>query len=206
MNGKKRFFVTGFGVLFLMALFLCARAGLAASPEAKPEEGETVICYHETAGFIVSAPKGWVNDAEAASHLGICALYIPQGTSYNDAPAVIYPKAGTRGTDGSLHDTAKALAELGQKMLSSRPGGENLRLRQGKDIKTEGGETFALWYFDQGPPPNEWEAVAYLPKNTDVLLLVLSTRLEAAREAHMKDLEAVAHAVSTLDVEIEGKK
>lgn len=166
--------------------------------DGPPPDTEAVICYHNSAAFVVRPPTGWTNDKGTATLLGVCAIYTPVGSNYNDAKAVLYPNVGTaRGR--TIEESADIQAEWIRKTLSSRKNGEKIQVRYGKGLRNEKGHGVAIRYYDQGPPPNEWEAAAYLQHNGQLLMLVLSAREKQDRDAAVAQLEEAASQVVGMD-------
>jgi hypothetical protein len=73
--------------LILLVLFLFTIPATAA-PEAATG-GESAICYRGGSGFLISPPPGWVNLRDAATEFGLCLLFAPEGSSFDNAPAII---------------------------------------------------------------------------------------------------------------------
>ena len=204
-------------LLFFLAFFSMNPAAAASAPNeaaSDQEEGadhllpdpgeqmkpdvEAVICYHNSAAFVVRPPTGWTNDRETASLLGVCAIYTPFGSTYSDATAVLYPNVGTaRGK--TIEETADTQAEWIRKTLSGRKSGEKTQVITGKGIRSEKGQNVAIRYFDQGPPPNEWEAAAYMQHDGQLFMLVLSAREKSDRDAAIGQLEEAARKVVSMD-------
>lgn len=212
--------------LLCAGLLLCAASDGAARPEAdesseqedrwvppvrdpgeiaEPEDSP-VICYSETAAFLIKAPKGWDNDSETAAQLGVCAVYAPAGSGYHDGVAVLYPNVGTA-KGKNIEETADIQAEWIRSVLAKRPQGESISVRAGAGIRTAKGQEAAIRFYDQGPPPNEWEAAAYMQHNGRLLMLVLSAREKADRDAYIPQLEEAARQVISMDFALsDGKK
>ena len=167
--------------------------GSASAPEAF-----SVICYSESAAFVIEPPEGWDNDSESASLLGLCAMYVPNGSSYFDASAKIYPNVGpARGK--TVEESADLQAEWIRSIMRKRSQGENVTIRKGTGLKSEKGQDIAIRYYEQGPPPNEWEAAAYLQYNGRLFMLVLNARDKTNRDERMHLLEEAARKVVSLD-------
>ena len=164
-----------------------------------------VICYRDTAAFVVSPPMGWANDSEVMRALGLCAMFAPVGSTYNDAEAVLYPNMATA-AGKNLEESVDLQAEWIRKTLADKPGGENIQVRRGEGFKTEQGLDVAIRLYDQGPSPNEWEAAAYLQHDGQLLMLVLSAREQKFRDVALPRLEEAARKVIRLDVEQDGEK
>jgi len=164
-----------------------------------------VLCYRDTAAFVVSPPTGWANDSEVMRALGLCAMFAPLGSTYNDAEAVLYPNMATA-AGKNVEESADFQAEWVRNTFTDKPGGENIQVRRGEGFKTEQGLDVAIRLYDHGPPPNEWEAAAYLQHDGQLLMLVLSAREQNLRDAALPQLEEAARKVIRLEMEQDGEK
>ena len=164
-----------------------------------------VLCYRDTAAFVISPPTGWANDSEVMRALGLCAMFAPLGSTYNDAEAVLYPNMATA-AGKNVEESADFQAEWVRKTFTDKPGGENIQVRRGEGFKTEQGLDVAIRLYDHGPPPNEWEAAAYLQHDGQLLMLVLSAREQNLRDAALPQLEEAARKVIRLEMEQDGEK
>jgi hypothetical protein len=164
-----------------------------------------VLCYRDAAAFVVSPPTGWANDSEVMRALGLCAMFAPLGSTYNDAEAVLYPNMATA-AGKSVEESADFQAGWIHKTFADKPGGENIQVRRGEGFKTEQGLDVAIRLYDHGPSPNEWEAAAYLQHDGQLLMLVLSAREQSLRDAALPQLEEAARKVIRLEMEQDGEK
>jgi hypothetical protein len=174
--------------------------GSDTSPELRIPEGIPVpsdpvgaaICWRDEAGFLLRLPEGWRNVQEAAEKFQLCLMAIPEGTSFNDAPATLYPRIFARSPGQTPAAAATAAARAALKALSRAPGGENMAIRIGESFSTPLNLPVEIRYFDNGPFPNVFEAGAYVTYQTAVLSLILSARTREARNAFLPALRRVA--------------
>lgn len=189
----------------LLACLIGALSLLACQPgrattEGRPSDSGDAggILYHGSKGFLINPPQGFVNDKEAAERLGVHLLYVPAGQNFETARLVIYPKTGTIRDEGE--NAVRSLVALAFSSLAARPGGQNLTVKEGRNIPTRTGDNFFVRHFNQGPPPNEWEMVAYLPKDGTVLMLVLSARDARERNEAFPVFEDMVRSVAMFEV------
>ncbi len=156
----------------------------------------TTVCYREKAGFIVGVPDGWVNDKKAADSRGVCLMMVPEGTDFHSAPAVMYPNI-VNSKGGTLEETAKIMATTVRDEFI-KAGKTPPKIHPGKEI--HGKNTLAIWYFDDGPHPNRWEAAAYIVYNDQLFMLVLSAYTKNDRTAAMPAFIETAKKVFTIEI------
>lgn len=135
---------------------------------------EGIICYRGTYAYLLAVPDGWDNDPVAARRLGLCALLLPTGLGFDDAPAVMYPQMHARVGGETQEEAAQLQAEVTLRDFRKKPGGQQLSLRAGEPVVNSGGLVFAMRFFDNGPHPNVAEAAAYHAGENAVFNLVLS--------------------------------
>lgn len=214
-------------LVLLICLLLAAGEGVAREPlgggnqtsgEAPPSDDgheaagskfaedldSVAICYRGKAAFVVASPSGWINDEETARHYELCAMYMPVGGTFEDAPAVMYPKVGAR-RGSTLKEAADAQAEDARRYLDSKSEGKGPQVREGETWRSEAGQEIAVRLFDNGPAPNEWEAVAYMTHNDGILMLVLAAREKETRDAYLPRLEEAARKVIAMDLQLQEK-
>lgn len=191
--------------IWLLACLIGALSLLTCLPERAASGGKPAgsgdvggILYHRSKGFLINPPQGFVNDKGAAERLGVPLLYVPEGKNFETARVFIYPKTGTISGEGE--DAVSFLVAFTCSKLATRPGGQNLTVKEGRNIPTRTGGKFFVRHFNQGPPPNEWETVAYLSKGGTVLMLVLSARDAEERDKAFPTFEAMVHNVTMLEV------
>jgi hypothetical protein len=169
------------------------------------EPAGAAICWLGEAGFLIGLPADWQNAPDAAAHFGLCLMGIPRGTQFNESPVTLYPRIFDRPPGQSPADLADAAAQMALEALSRAPGGENMSVRVGESFVTPLDLPVEIRYFDQGPHPNEFEAVAYVNYRTAALGLVLSATTKEARDAFLPALLQVAREVYPMQVRDERK-
>lgn len=106
--------------------------------------------------------------------MGCIFSYVPEGTNFETARVFIHPRAGTISGEGE--GAVRDLNDFACLNLAVRPGGQNLTVKEGRNIPTHTSGNFFVRHFNQGSPPNKWKTVAYLPKDGTVFMLMLSAR------------------------------
>ena len=160
-----------------------------------PDPAEAAICWKNKTGFLIRLPEGWRNVPESATHYNLCLMGIPDGFHFHDVPALLYPQIFSRSLSQSPADVADKAAQVARRDLARAPGGENITVRAGESFVTSANLLVEVRYFDNGPYPNVFEAVAYVMHDTDVLSLVLSAKTKEARDTFLPALLKSAHEV-----------
>jgi hypothetical protein len=86
------------------------------------------------------------------------------------------------------------------------PGGENISFRVGKNFTTPLDLPMEVRFFDNGPYPNVFEAVAYVTYDTAVLGLILSAKTREARDTFLPELLKSTREVYPIQVKDERKR
>lgn len=172
----------------------------AQSPASEGEAGGGVICYANSDGYLIGTPEGWINHQDVASQAGICSLYTPEGQVFQTAEAVIYPQTAAIPPNTSGSKAIKILVDQAQEEFRSVPGGEKFTAKKSETIKTEKGQEFEIWLFNEGPAPNSYEAIAYHVGNDSVFFLVLASKTKEERDNALPVLKKVAQKMLRLEV------
>jgi len=121
--------------------------------------------------FMVSAPKGWVLDDTSGMGSRIRCVFYPKGQKWATAPTVMYVNP-LHGYTAKNRTVSSLISDDARSFLKRSPRGKVADM--GK-LSTMGGKSASIRYFsvDDGPPH---EAVAYVPENDLVMLIVLSSK------------------------------
>lgn len=151
---------------FIMLLYFVGISHLACAADN--------ICFDDNNAFSTQAPTGWVADTAKAKELGLCVVYFLKGKDFDSSPAIIYPRLVSSEKEG------KAAIEklLGEDTARLKEKSNTVKVIEQKSIKNKHGLNFEIRHFRNGPPPNEFEAVAYHAGKKAILISVLSTRSE----------------------------
>jgi hypothetical protein len=162
----------------LALLALAALAGRARAQDSTATERPGGILYLEGAhAYALSAPPGWVFDRVAARRQGLPAVMYPEGESWRDAVAVMYPNTIPR-RDGEGVEQV-----IARDVRAFKENAHALRVDVAEPEATSDGKTALVRLFSGGEHGN-FEAVGYIEEAHAFTLLVLTSRTEAAfREA-----------------------
>lgn len=181
---------------------LSLKNGQISQEDAQKFQGG-VICYDSRAAFYLPLPTGWTNSHASAERFNVCGMYYPQGHNFYSAPAVMYPVVYDAPPGASLEERAQKRAQMVLHQLKAMPGSEKLTLRTGKPYTTANGQTFAVRFFDNGPPPNTAEATAVIVHNGSIFEVVLSALSKEQLEANLDALYAALEGVAVMDCVVE---
>lgn len=174
-------------LLALSGFLLLSGPLLGVRPLAAADEGAGVICYRGGEGYLLEVPPGWSNLRDKAAELGLCALLAPAGMDFADAPALLYPSMAAGGSAADQADLIDALLADSLARFRAAPGGAEVRISEGADVRLPNGLVFTLRYLDDGPAGNEFEAVAGHAGVDSIFLLTLSARTPAERLRYLSD-------------------
>lgn len=150
-----------------------AEPQLGKSPklEKEPEAAQYPdgIVYGGELAVAVIAPEGWVLDNKSGVSQGTHAVLYPEGSSWKDAPEVMYVNTGQIEPGGSI-DTV--IAEDVDKFKKKFP---RANIEMLAPITTKSGAQAQVRAFSEGDYLN-YEAVAYARLGNDVALYVLTCR------------------------------
>lgn len=168
-------------LLVLLSRAPVARAAMEAVAEACP--GSTSICVWQRPRL--APPPGW-RQADAASARYQANAFVPTGTDFKDAAAVMYAKAVPANGKGDLSEfMAGDLAEFQRQY----PG---LRIQSGLTAANGDGKPVRLVRLAPSAGSNaQWESLAYDQEGGYVLIFALSARNQAAHAAALPAFEAM---------------
>jgi len=124
---------------------------------------------------IVTTPPGWTHDEEASRYFAVNML-IPRGTSFADAPVVMYAKASYKPRTPDTHTVAELIQ---QDITEHKANVSGVVATALQPIRSGDGK--ALPYYRFSPPGDgAFELVAYGEEGDYFLLFVVSAQSEAA--------------------------
>lgn len=140
--------------------------------------------------FFLSAPAGWVLDKSMASQAEADAVLYPQGTTYQNAPSILYVSVTGKG------DGFKNLSDLKlQDEASARQNNPRFHLQTGPVLQTQLKKSVPLFLY-LGLKNGSGEAIAYVEEPEAVVTFTLtSTNEQILRE----DLPALQAAVESYE-------
>jgi hypothetical protein len=121
--------------------------------------------------FMISAPDGWVLDDTSGMGSRIRCVFYPKGEKWNTAPTVMYVNP-LHGYGAKTRTVSALMAEDEKSFRQKAPKG---KVTDGGTIQTMGKKTATVRYFSYDGGPAH-EAVAYVPEEELVMLLVLSSK------------------------------
>ncbi|MCC6350152.1 MAG: hypothetical protein IT347_11245 [Candidatus Eisenbacteria bacterium] len=175
--------------LALAALPVAAAAAAPAGrsgPSAAAPSGEFTILYGDDHAFGITPPAGWSVDDTSGLGSRIRVVLYPRGQKWNSAPTVMYVNP--------LHQKVEARRTLRQmiehdvaEFMKQAPRG---RVTAGRPLRTGKAQVAEVRYFaPAGEQP--LEAVAYVPEQDLVMLLVLQSRDAAGFKSALPAFESL---------------
>ncbi len=140
--------------------------------------------------FFLDAPAGWVLDKSMASDAEADAVLYPQGTTYQNAPSVLYVSVAVKG------DGFKDLKDLlGQDEDSARQQNPKFHVQNGVVLQTRLKKSASLYLF-LGFKDGTAQAVAYVEEADVVVAFTLSSSNE---QILREDLPALQETVDSYE-------
>lgn len=178
---------------------MAAKPAPSAAPAARAgTQAEFTILYGDNHAFGITPPAGWTVDDTSGLGSKIRVVLYPNGQKWDSAPTVMYvnPLHQKTGTRRSLlqmidHDVAE--------FIKKAPMG---RVTAAAALRTGKAKTAEVRYFaPAGGAPVE--AVAYVPEDELVVLLVLSSRDPAGFKRHLPAFESLVSSYQFVAGDIE---
>jgi len=147
------------------------------------------LVYGERHAFFIDAPSGWTLDTKSGVSEGLHAVFYPTGTSWKNAPAVMYVNTAAR-------RPGKTLAAFVQDEIAGfHETNPKLVVKDGEPIAIPGREPAMVRYLS-GDQWDNREAIAYLNEKRVFVLFVLTCRTE---ESYSSSLAAFRTLVGSYD-------
>lgn len=188
------------------SLLACAIAAAIAGIQAAPAHAEVkkfvYLCGGDQNGvrmcpnyqLVLKGPDGWQVD-KAASEKNKVQMIVPKGTTFGDAPALIYVKVSLRRKDEPID---KFIEMSHVRWKESVPDAKITRL--GETERTNGKAAFVTYRFDNPSRPQQTaEIVSYgfdadNDGNEFVLMVVMTGREKKALDQADKPYKALLRA------------
>lgn len=185
----------------VLLLIASAAFGLLATAQQnsgkqlkQSNSGPGVIVYSEGGAFMIQGPKSWIADSETGQRLGICCVFYPKGSTWDDAETVIYPNIATKA------DGQKTLKEFMENDLSDfRQNNPSMKYEDGPDISLKNNRVAKVRFF-YGVNKGSSEAIAYIDEEKVIALVVVSSRTQTALNGAMPLLREMLQTYSHMDV------
>jgi hypothetical protein len=185
-------------ILVLVALCLGAVAiSQQAAPKQNPTTGSgTAIVYAEGEAFSLEALKGWITDRETGQKNGVCCVWYPEGSTWDDAETVIYPNIISK--------------RLGQKTLNQfmesdlagfREHDPELAYEVRDDIPLKENRIAKLrLYYNVNH--GSAEAVAYIDEDKIIALVVMSSKTKKSLNESIPLLRSLLQSYTFVNLHI----
>lgn len=129
------------------------------------------LLYGPGYSFTLKPPAGWVLNNQVGVDQGFDAVFYPQGSSWSEAPAVMYANGANKKQAGVA--TLQGIIEKdAAKFKQKNP---QIVITVGTPLKTNDGKTAQVRIY-RGDKWGNQEAVAYIDEPAAVAVLVLSAR------------------------------
>ena len=166
--------------------------GVGFSGVIHAEMIQTAVC-----SFFLTPPLGWVLDQSIASQEEAEAVLYPQGTTYKEAPSVLFVSVAEKG--GGFKDLKDLLKQDREWALQENP---HFKLQTGPLLQTRLKRKEPL-YFYLGLKDGEGDAVAYVEEEQAVILFTLSSSNEKILR---EDLPALQELVDSYEFAGKGQE
>lgn len=166
---------------------------------AAPEFAGGGLVYGPEYSFILKPPAGWVLNNQSGAKQGIHAVFYPKGSSWSEAPAVMYATAAVKKQEGST--TVQGIID--KDIAKFKQKNPRIVITEGRPLQTADGKTAQVRLY-RGDQWNNMEAVAYIDEPTVVAVLVLSARSQKSFEKSFPAFEQLvaSYHFSTANVKM----
>jgi hypothetical protein len=145
-----------------------------ANPQFDWVEGSGVV-YSGKLGVMLSAPKGWVLDNKSGVSQGTHAVMYPKGSSWRNAPEVIYVTVHEMAPGETLLDLiTRDIAKFKKEFLG-------IKVEELEPVALRNGKAAFVRSYSGGAYPS-FECVAYAQYGTGAAVYVLTCRTQAGYE------------------------
>lgn len=131
------------------------------------------LVYGDRHAFFVEPPPGWTLDAKSGVREGLDTVFYPTGTSWKEAPAVMYVNTAPRRAGTKLATFVE------EEIAGFHDTNPKLVVQEGEPIAIPGRQPATVRYLS-GDQWDNREAIAYLDEKRTFVLFVLTCRTEAS--------------------------
>ena len=156
---------------------------------ASAAEGQTGMVYGDTHAFFVTAPPGWVLDNRSGLRNNVHAAFYPQGSNWQDSPAIMYANGVGRSSGQTLDSF------IDDDIQTFRDRSPQIRVEERSPIKTKDGRLAVVRHFS-GDQYGNHEAVAYIAEKRAFIVLALSARSQDAYQRSLRSFEELVRNYS----------
>lgn len=158
---------------YIIVSLLSTMAGLETKNSKKHgSDGPGAIVYAEGGAFMIEGPSGWVADHDTGQQMGICCVFYPKGSNFDDAETVIYPNIATKGPGQA---TLKEFMEYD--LSEFREHNSGMTYDDADDIQIKSKRIAKVRYF-HGVNKGSSEAIAYINEDKIIAVLVVSSKTQ----------------------------
>jgi hypothetical protein len=166
-------------------LALCLNAGAA-----KAAMRGASVCYAGEAAFTIAAPEGWQIDNLTGHRNGLCTVLYPNGSSWSDGPAVMYPNLLAKGKEELAAVVRRDLDRVRQNSSDVVVADSKL---------PPGPESRAVVKRIHGKGGNGYQEYAYLDGKSAVIVVVLASKTQSDFERALPAFAKVVRSVEWID-------
>jgi mannitol/fructose-specific phosphotransferase system IIA component len=173
-------------LIFLFALGTVAQ-------QSTDSLGAGVITYAQGGAFMVAAPPGWVTDRETGQKLGVCCVFYPAGSTWDDAETIMYTEIVEK---NEQHANLKAFMAFDIEQF--RMNNPELIFEDGDSVHW-GAKTAVVRFF-HGINKGSSEAVAYIDEPKIIAVLVMSAKSQKALDNSLPLFRNFVRSYAFMDV------
>ena len=137
--------------------------------------------------YYLKTPKDWIRNSDSDFERGIEVAFAPDKSSLQTGDIFIY--ANSSSIDTIRGQNVKTIISFDQSDFKSRH--KNAIYEKQKDILTEKDSSLAVIYFLTIKSENYYEAVAYLPVPSGVVMIIMHSKLLEGRKRYLPEFEKI---------------
>jgi hypothetical protein len=180
----------GFGFLLLPAVGGQSITGAHDQPGVPPG----VIVYAEGGAFSIEGPKSWIADRDTGKRMGICCVFYPEGSNFDDAETVIYPNIATKGPG-----QANLKEFMESDLTEFRDHNSGMTYEDAADVSLKNKRVAKLRYF-HGVNKGSSEAIAYIDEDKIIAVIVISSKTQKGLDGAMPLFRSMLQTYAYMDV------
>ena len=183
-------------ILITLSLGAIAASQRESPRENTPHSGGAAIVYAEGGAFLIEGPKGWITDRQTGQELGVCCVWYPKDSTWDDAQTVMYPNITSKGPG------QQTLNEFMESDLADfREHNPELTYEVGEDIPLKNTRIAKLRFF-YNVNHGSSEAVAYIDEKKIIAFLVMSSKTKKDLNEAIPLFRSVLQSYEFMDAHI----
>ncbi|MDO5090876.1 MAG: hypothetical protein Q4D61_04965 [Cardiobacteriaceae bacterium] len=184
-------------LLTLAALPAFAQGVVLTPAEVEARYDAPGYAYGEHHCYGFATPPGWQMDNITARRLGVGMVFLPDGTTWENAPLAIYTRPFSR-EEGQSDDALIAAAVDSVKALYRDKSGIDIHAERVGNVQSDSGEQGELWHLriPVSPERTAEEYVIYYPATGSANLFVIQIGSQSdpqSAEQALRTLAATYH-------------